>query len=241
MTDKYSNTDLKLLKEIYPNNFDDIQKKLKDNYPIQYLIGYVNFYGYKISVNKNVLIPRFETEYLVDDTIKLINKYIKEPKIIDIGTGSGCIAISLSKQYNTIVDAIDISKAAIKVAKKNSINNKAKINFINKDIKKFNSKKLYNVIISNPPYVKIGSVVDNETKYEPQNALYANDNGLEYYKIILEKSINMLEKRNIISFEIGKDQGKEVVSIAKKYYPESKTILKKDLNGIDRYIYIINE
>lgn len=241
MTDKYSNTDLKLLKEIYPNNFDDIQKKLKDNYPIQYLIGYVNFYGYKISVNKNVLIPRFETEYLVDDTIKLINKYIKEPKIIDIGTGSGCIAISLSKQYNTIVDAIDISKAAIKVANMNSINNKAKINFINKDIKKFNSKKLYNVIISNPPYVKIGSVVDKETKYEPQNALYANDNGLEYYKIILEKSINMLEKRNIISFEIGKDQGKEVVSIAKKYYPESKTILKKDLNGIDRYIYIINE
>lgn len=241
MTDKYSNTDLKLLKEIYPNNFDDIQKKLKDNYPIQYLIGYVNFYGYKISVNKNVLIPRFETEYLVDDTIKLINKYIKEPKIIDIGTGSGCIAISLSKQYNTIVDAIDISKAAIKVAKINSINNKAKINFINKDIKKYNSKKLYNVIISNPPYVKIGSVVDKETKYEPQNALYANYNGLEYYKIILEKSINMLEKRNIISFEIGKDQGKEVVSIAKKYYPESKTILKKDLNGIDRYIYIINE
>lgn len=241
MTDKYSNTDLKLLKEIYHNNFDDIQKKLKDNYPIQYLIGYVNFYGYKISVNENVLIPRFETEYLVDDTIKLINIYIKEPKIIDIGTGSGCIAISLSKKYNTIVDAIDISKAAIKVANINSINNKAKINFINKDIKKFNSKKLYNVIISNPPYVKIGSVVDKETKYEPQNALYANDNGLEYYKIILEKSINMLEKRNIISFEIGKDQGKEVVSIAKKYYPESKTILKKDLNGIDRYIYIINE
>ena len=241
MFDKYSKDDLSLLKKLYPNNYQEQLDKLKDNYPIQYLIGYVDFYGYKINVNENVLIPRFETEYLVDDTIKLIKKYINNPKILDIGTGSGCIAISLSKELNTKVSALDISSNAIDVAKDNASINNAEITFINEDIKTYISKEKYNVIISNPPYVKDDSNVDEEIKYEPSNAIYANDNGLEYYKVILSKSKELLEDKNIIAFEIGDDQANDIISIAKEYYPKANIIAKNDLNNLNRYIYIINE
>ena len=241
MFDKYSKDDLSLLKELYPNNYQEQLDKLKDNYPIQYLIGYVDFYGYKINVNENVLIPRFETEYLVDDTIKLIKKYINNPKILDIGTGSGCIAISLSKELNTKVSALDISSNAIDVAKDNASINNAEITFINEDIKTYISKEKYNVIISNPPYVKDDSNVDKEIKYEPSNAIYSSDNGLEYYKVILSKSKELLEDKNIIAFEIGDDQANDIISIAKEYYPKANIIAKNDLNNLNRYIYIINE
>ena len=241
MFDKYSKEDLNLLKELYPKTFGEQLDKLKDNYPIQYLIGYVDFYGYKINVNENVLIPRFETEYLVDDTIKLIKKYINNPKILDICTGSGCIAISLSKELNTKVSALDISSNAIDIAKDNASINNADITFINEDIKTYISKEKYNVIISNPPYVKDDSNVDKEIKYEPSNAIYANDNGLEYYKIILSKSKELLEDKNIIAFEIGDDQANDIISIAKVYYPQANILAKNDLNNLNRYIYIINE
>jgi len=241
MFDKYSKEDLDLLKKLYPNNYDKQLDKLNNNYPIQYLIGYVDFYGYKINVNENVLIPRFETEYLVDDTLKLISKYINHPKIIDIGTGSGCIAISLAKELNISVTALDVSNNAIKVAKENALENNANISFICEDIKTFIPTNKYNVLISNPPYVKDKANVDNETKYEPQNAIFANDNGLEYYKIILSKSTDMLEDRNIIAFEIGDDQASDIIEIVKIYYPKANIITKNDLNNLNRYIYVINE
>lgn len=241
MFNKYSKKDLELLKKIYPNNYEEQLNKLKNNYPIQYLIGYVNFYGNKIYVNENVLIPRFETEYLVDDTIKLIKKNIKDPKIIDVGTGSGCIAISIAKAINKTVTAIDISSEAIKVAKKNGIENNVNISFICEDIRLYSSRERFNVLISNPPYVKKNTEVDKETIYEPQNAIYAKDNGLEYYKIILSKSKDLLEDKNIIAFEIGDDQADDVIDIAKIYYPQANIIAKNDFNDLNRYIFIINE
>ena len=241
MFNKYSKDDLDLLKELYPNEYEEKLKKLESHYPIQYLIGFVNFYGYKINVNEDVLIPRFETEYLVNDTIKLIKKYIKEPKIIDIGTGSGCIAITLSKELNTNVSALDISEKAIKVAKENAVENNADISFICEDISDFNSKEKFNVLISNPPYVKRKSYVDKETNYEPQNAIFADEGGLKFYKIILDKSKDLLNENNIIAFEIGDDQADDIVGLVKQYYPNANIIAKNDLNGFNRYIYIINE
>ena len=113
-------------------NIESDYNKLLNKYPIQYLIGYVNFYGYKINVNENVLIPRYETEYLVEKTLKYINKYYANKKIslLDLATGSGCIAVSLSKELNCEVDASDISKEALNIAKRNVIENKAKVNLI---------------------------------------------------------------------------------------------------------------
>lgn len=240
MFDKISKIDLQLLKELYPNDYEKKLKKLEDNYPIQYLIGYVDFYGYKINVDERVLIPRFETEYLVSDTLNLIKKYINNPNIIDIGTGSGCIAISLSKSLNIKVDALDVSFDAINLAKENAKENYADINFINEDINNFKSIKKYNVLISNPPYVPYDSNVGKETKYEPQNAIFADNNGLYFYELILNKSVSFMEEKNIICLEIGKNQGLKIKEIALKYYPNSNVIVKKDLNNIDRYVYIIN-
>lgn len=236
-----TNNDLELLKKKYPNNIEEVLKKIDEGYPIQYLIGNVNFYGYNINVDKRALIPRFETELLTKKTIDLIKENIVNPKIIDICTGSGCIAIVLSKELNVSVDALDISSDALELAQINTKENNAHINFINEDIKNFNSDKKYNVLISNPPYVRLDEEVDPKTKYEPQNALFANDNGLEFYKIILDKSKDLLEDNNIIAFEIGCTQKEDILSLAKYYYPDSISYCEQDLAGLDRYIFIINK
>lgn len=232
--------DYELLKEKYPNNLDEIIKKINNDYPIQYLIGNVSFCGYQINVDERVLIPRFETEYLVDDTIKLIKKYNINPRIIDICSGSGCISIVLSKELNVSVDAIDISEDAIELAKENTKLNNANVVYYNKDIKNCSFDKKYNVLVSNPPYISKDEIVDPKTKYEPNIALYAENNGLEFYDIILKQSINILDNKSIIAFEIGCAQTNDIISLIKKYYPNSKIITKKDLNNLDRYIYIIN-
>lgn len=238
-----SNTDYELLKKLYPNNMDDIIKKINNDYPIQYLIGDVDFYGYTIKVDERALIPRFETEGLVDNLIKLIKTQTNYPalKILEIGTGSGCIAITLSKELNTTVDALDISKDAIDLASSNAGLNNANVNFALGDIKNCTISKKYNILVSNPPYVKYDEPVDPATKYEPQNALFALNNGLEFYEIILKRSKEFLESKNIIAFEIGCTEGQDITNIAKSYYPNAYIQVKKDLAGKDRYIFIINE
>ena len=236
-----SNVDFEILKSMYPNNIDEVIQKLNNHYPVQYLIGNVNFYGYQIFVDERVLIPRFETEGLVEETLKLIKFKNITPKIIEIGTGSGCIAIALSKELNTHVTAIDISKSAIEVATKNALYNEADVTFQLKDIKTgdFNSK--YNILISNPPYVKYDEPVDPATKFEPQNALFADHNGLEFYEVILKRSHEFMESPNIIAFEIGETQAPEIETLAKKEYPNANVIVKKDLQERNRYLFIIND
>ena len=238
-----SNTDYELLKKLYPNNMDEIIKKINNDYPIQYLIGDVDFYGYTIKVDERALIPRFETEGLVDNLIKLIKTQTNYPalKILEIGTGSGCIAITLSKELDTTVDALDISKDAIDLASSNAVLNNANVNFALGDIKNCTISKKYNILVSNPPYVKYDEPVDPATKYEPQNALFALNNGLEFYEIILKRSKEFLESKNIIAFEIGCTEGQDITTIAKSYYPNAYIQVKKDLAGPDRYIFIINE
>ena len=238
-----SNTDYELLKKLYPNNMDEIIKKINNDYPIQYLIGDVDFYGYTIKVDERALIPRFETEGLVDNLIKLIKTQTNYPalKILEIGTGSGCIAITLSKELDTTVDALDISKYAIDLASSNAVLNNANVNFALGDIKNCTISKKYNILVSNPPYVKYDEPVDPATKYEPQNALFALNNGLEFYEIILKRSKEFLASKNIIAFEIGCTEGQDITNIAKSYYPNAYIQVKKDLAGKDRYIFIINE
>lgn len=236
----YSKTEAIELVKVSKDLKEDI-KKLKNGYPIQYLIGYVNFYGNKILVDDNVLIPRYETELLVEKTIKLIRNHIENPYILEIGTGSGCISIALKKELNCDIDATDISNEALNVAKKNSELNGTKINFIHSDLyEKLSSK--YDVIISNPPYISYDEkIMDLVYDNEPHIALFANDNGLYYYNKILEFSKKFLNKKNIIAFEIGENQSKDIVKIINKYYNDSKIILEKDYSNKERYIFIINE
>ena len=236
-------TDEDLIKKYVPKEKQKIAlEKLESGYPVQYIIGNVEFYDSIIKVNEDVLIPRFETEYLVDKTIKYITKLnITNPNILEIGTGSGCIAIALKKHLNCEIDAIDISDKAISLAKENATINNINISFIIKDIHEFNSNKKYDLIISNPPYVPFNSNVDEKIKYEPQNAIYAKDNGLYFYDLILKKIKNNLKDNYLIAFEIGDKEGQEITKIIKKYLPNAYILLEKDYNNYDRYLFISNK
>src|SRR5574344_1262020 len=178
-------TDLEYLKK-YGDYTDENIKLVNSGVPVQYVVGNVYFYDSIIEVTKDTLIPRFETEELVDKTIKLINNmFDKKVDIIDLGTGSGCIAICLKKNVECNVDAIDISNKALEIANRNAKNNKADISFYLNNMLNNNNKK-YDVIISNPPYIeKNEKIMDKVARYEPSLALYAEDNGLYSYDSIL--------------------------------------------------------
>lgn len=216
-------------------------KELENGIPVQYIIGNVNFYGYYFKVNKNTLIPRFETELLVDKTIKYINKYFnKKVNILDIGTGSGCIAITLNKKLNSSIDAVDISKEALKVAEENNKINNTNVNFILSDIYS-NIEKKYDVIISNPPYIDYEEeVMDIVKNNEPHIALYAKDKGLYFYDQILKKCLNYLNDQFFIAFEIGYKQGQDIINIANKYLKNITVSIEKDYTGKDRFAFITN-
>lgn len=237
LLNKIGTAEIKALKEKYQGNIDEAQKLLKQNYPIQYLIGNVIFYDCKINVNEDVLIPRFETEYLVEKTIRILeNKNIK--KGIDLCTGSGAIAIALKKNLNINIDACDISSKALKIAKKNALENNVKITFFLKDILKESINNKYDFIISNPPYVLKDEYTSPETKYEPSIALYANDSGLEFYKRILILSKQILNPKGLIIFEIGATLGEEIKKIALDIYPKANIIIEKDYNNFNRFMFI---
>ena len=235
------------------NNIEYLKKYLKDKtldegiellnkgIPVQYIVGNVDFYGYNFKVNENVLIPRFETEELVEKTIKYINKYFnKKVDILDLGTGSGCIAITLKKELDCNVDAVDISSKALEIAKLNAKNNNVDITFYEGDM--LNPiNKIYDVIISNPPYIayneEIMEIVKNN---EPHTALYAEDNGLKYYKDIISNANKYLKEKSIIAFEIGEKQGKLILEYAKNYFKDSIITVEKDMQNRDRFVFIIN-
>lgn len=223
-------------------NIEKDYQKLLEGYPIQYLIGYVDFYGYKINVNENVLIPRYETEYLVEKTINYSKKmFDSKLDILDLGTGSGAISIALGKKLESNVTGVDISDKALEVAKNNALQNNININFIKSDMLE-NVTGKYDIVISNPPYIDAEEkIMDSVKKYEPHLALYAEDNGLYFYKNILSNIKPYLKEKFIIAFEIGWWQGKLIETIAKEYFEDSKVLILKDLTNRDRYIFVINE
>ena len=236
---KISIADLNELKKQYQgSNLDIVLKKIENGYPVQYAIGNVNFYGNKILVNENVLIPRYETEFLVNliqNTLQKDEKY----NILDIGTGSGCIAISLAKIFNNAdITGIDVSNKAIEMANINkNENNVDNVEFINKDIFEVTNFNNFNVIVSNPPYVSHSEIVGEETKYEPQNAIFAEDDGLIFYKKIIDIVSNSKNIEHVF-FEIGMNQGDSILDYKNKVIPNYDGTVIKDLSGKDRYIHI---
>ena len=236
--DFITDTDWKVLKEKYPQNINEILKKLESHYPVQYLIGNVEFLNTIINVDERVLIPRFETELLVEKTIKRIKALnIQNPRIIDLGTGSGCIAISLKKNLPCFVTAIDISEQAIELAKENALKNQVEIEYKIENMINTNLEG-YDVIISNPPYVKETESVGEETKYEPQNALFAKNNGLYFYEEILKNISKLSTMPKLVAFEIGMSEGEDIKSLALKYLSTKKILIEKDLTNRERYIFI---
>lgn len=224
--------------EKYGNPSKENIKRLNNGEPVQYIVGNVSFYGNIIDVDKRVLIPRFETEELVENTIKYIKKY-NYNSIVDIGTGSGCIAITIKKIFpSMLVDAVDISKDALALAQYNSIKNDTLINFYEGNLLNPLNKK-YDIIISNPPYIAYDEeIMDIVKNNEPHLALYADNNGLYYYEEILKNVSNYINKNGLIAFEISYDQAEKIKQIVQKYLNNYNIEIKKDMTGKDRMVFI---
>lgn len=221
----------------------DILQDLKKHRPIQYILNKADFYGEVFQVNESVLIPRQETEELVDLIIKN-HKSSQNLKIIDIGTGSGCIPITLSKHLNNaLVTTIDISKEAIKTAQENAKNLKTQVQFINADIFEWEyifSDQQYNIIVSNPPYITPGEkqhMNQNVLAYEPELALFIEESApLIFYDVISSFALKHLAPDGDLYFEINQYLGAEMKELmVKKGFEQVKLI--KDINGADRIIH----
>ena len=227
-------------KDILDNEKSDLIEQLilrrTKHEPLQYILGETEFYGCKIKVNPDVLIPRPETELLVE-------KVLQEDfgSILEIGTGSGAIAIALAKQMKNIqIKATDISKKALRIARQNAELNNVSIDFIQSDIFE-NIKGKYDIIVSNPPYIsqnEYDKLAPEILDYEPEIALLANDEGLSYYKKILANSKDYLTDIGKIYFEIGYDQAEKIKEIAKENGFDKVNVFK-DLNGFDRIVKVI--
>jgi release factor glutamine methyltransferase len=229
-------------KKVDDNIASEYQEKvllIKNNKPIQYVIGNVNFCGNIFKVNKNVLIPRFETEELVDYTLKYIQKYFKLPvRIIDLGTGSGCIGLSLKKKIENVdVTLLDISKDALEVAKENADLLNCNVHFLESDMWD-NVNDKYDVIISNPPYIGIDEEIEDIVKdNEPNLALYGGIDGLSLYRKIREKLLEHVNEKFLLALEIGYSQKNDVVNIFNDI-DNVNIICKKDLSGRDRMVFV---
>ncbi len=232
-------TELEYLKKYYHGDMIEALERLKNGEPVQYIVGNVEFYGYLFDVNKDVLIPRFETEELVEKVVKACKRmFASKIDIVDIGTGSGCIAITLKKELDSNVDAIDISKKALEVAKKNAGNNKVDIQFLEGNLLEPLTKK-YDVLISNPPYIdREEEIMDIVKNNEPEVALYADHHGLACYEEILKNANKVMKEKCLLAFEIGMTQGDYLKEYAKKYFPTANITVQKDLQNRDRFLWI---
>lgn len=224
-----------------------ICKYVNDFIPVQHILGYTYFYGYKIKVSKDVLIPRCETEELVGYVLEYYDEVFKGKKVnvCDIGTGSGAISIALSKEEpNMTLYATDISKEALIVAKENAIFNNANISFYEGDLLQplIENNLKFDILVSNPPYIDKHDEVDPLViKNEPHLALFADDLGMACYDKILKDASKILNTPNIIIFEHGYKQRKLMLELVDKYYPNSECEIIKDLSGNDRITVIINK
>ena len=232
-------------KENEEKYFSLIEKHIKEDVPLSHLVGFEYFYDRKYKVTKDVLSPRMETEELIYKVIEYINTSNKNKfKILDLCTGSGIIAITLKKELEQVsVDVIasDISKEAIEVAKENAKFHDATIKFIKSDI--FNNiDDKFDIIVSNPPYIDRKDEVtmqDNVLKYDPHLALFAEEEGMYFYRKIIEQANDYLNENGVIFFEIGYDQKDKIIKLADMNGYSAEVY--KDINGRDRMAFLVRK
>ena len=225
--------------------FSLIEKHIREDVPLSHLVGFEYFYDRKFKVTKDVLSPRMETEELIYRVVEYVKSTKKNNlKILDLCTGSGIIAITLKKelsQFSIDVVASDISAEAIKVAKENTQSHDATIKFIQSDIFD-NIADKFDIIVSNPPYIDRKDEVtmqDNVLKYDPHLALFAEEEGMYFYRKIIEQANDYLNENGVIFFEIGYDQKDKIIKLAdlNGYSAE----VYKDINGRDRMAFLIRK
>lgn len=222
---------------------NDIIKRLQQNEPIQYILGMETFCGLNFRVDKNVLIPRPETQELVE-WILTDNKELKNGRILDIGTGSGCIAITLAKCLPEVeVEAWDVSKSALQIATQNASDNGVRVHLVEQNVLTFIPKSAcFDVMVSNPPYiteVEKNEMEANVLEWEPETALFVHDNDpLLFYRKIASLGRVMLKSGGMLYFEINRAYGAEMVEMLNEM-GYSSIELRKDLFGNDRMIKAI--
>ena len=232
------------VKPIIEEKFEDGVKRLLNGEPMNYILGYSYFCGYKMFVNKDVLIPRYETEELVGLILSKYDEFFAKENVdvCDVGTGSGAIAIALKKEEDRMnVYASDISSDALKMAKENAKANDAKIEFflgsmldpyIENNIK-------VDILVSNPPYIKNDEIMESSViDYEPHVALFGGDDGLKFYREIFENAHKILKQKAMLFFEMGYDQKENLSKLAKEYFTNGQIEVFKDINGKDRMLMI---
>lgn len=215
---------------------------LEKDYPVQYIIGYVDFYGLKINVNEFTLIPRYETEYLIELTLKEIKKMkLDNPKILDLCTGSGAIGLTLKSLLpSSEVTLSDISKDALMVANKNKNELNLDVNIIESDLFK-NIPGKFDVIISNPPYVMTNETLPKDVLYEPHLALYSGPKGIDHIEEIFKNIKSHLNNKYLIALEINEKSEPDITNLIKTYFEKNINYkFMKDLAGKTRYLFITN-
>ena len=221
----------------------EFSKYLYENKPIQYIIGYQTFYGYEYVVDERVLIPRYETEELVENVILLYDEYFSGEKVdvCDIGTGSGAIAITLAlEESNMNVMASDISSEALEVAEENNRKYLGNVKFVLGDMVEPLYGNKFDIIVSNPPYIPDSEHVMSLVKdNEPNIALFGGNDGLKFYRIIVENLHKIAKEKFILAFEHGYDKNKEIEELILSHYPNAKVVHKKDMQGKDRMSFAI--
>lgn len=235
------------ISEVQLENFWATIEQHAKGIPVQHLTGTEEFYGRKFSVNANVLIPRPETEELIEETLQLIERHLvkKEIAIADIGTGSGIIALTIKCELpHAQVTATDISQLALETAEQNAGALNVEIDFRLGDLTKPIENEKWDVILSNPPYIAYSEapgLSDSVRDFEPHHALFADNEGLALYEKMAKQFPKMLNKPGIIGFEIGYQQGRAVEKMLKDALPDAFVYCKKDINKNDRMVFAVIE
>ena len=232
------NLALELTEEDEQKYFQLINKHIKDDTPLSHLVGFEYFYDRKFKVTSDVLSPRLETEELVYKVINYIRKNnLTNIKILDLCTGSGIIGITLKKEleeFDVKILASDISSRALTVAKENASSLEADISFVESDLFS-NIQDKFDIIVSNPPYIANDdkkTIKENVLNYDPHLALFADEEGMYFYRNIIEKSRSYLNEKGIMFFEIGYDQKEKIITLGENN--KFETVIYKDINGRDR-------
>ncbi|MDQ0339396.1 release factor glutamine methyltransferase [Caldalkalibacillus uzonensis] len=258
------------LTETQRRSFGERIKRILEGEPYQYVLGTAEFYGREFLVNRDVLIPRPETELLVEEVLKLCQAASHPLKVVDVGTGSGAIAITLALEMGAavcsqevenedrylsdreqqglepVILAVDISTAALRVAQTNAKRMQAKVTFIHSDWLQALAEagQRVDLIVSNPPYVPPDErhTLDSAVvDYEPHLALFAENDGLYSYQQIVRQSLSVLNRPGVLAFEVGQGQAEQVAAIIRTAYPQARCLIKPDLQGIERIVVALIE
>ncbi len=242
--DLYLHYDEEMPEEL-EKEFDAGMARILKQEPMEHVLGYSWFYGYKFIVNEDVLIPRPETEELCANVLARMDQFFEDYDAIecaDVGTGSGDIAIVLEKEEPKVhMTATDISEEALVTARKNAQNNQADIEFLAGDMLKplIDHHKKLDVLVSNPPYIPSEEKMETSViDYEPHVALFGGDDGLKFYREIFKDCRKVLKDKSFMAFEMGWDQRERMSALVKELLPEATFEILKDINGKDRMLFV---